>query len=151
MTTVPTAVAAINAGARTLYASSRVRLLSATVSGVLLAVTVLVCVQVRTDLRRSRFWIEMAQGQLQQAQRDLARARSDRATVLMMRNRRSMAAELPMILRKMPAAVPTRQIIATTDVWRIVPQQETGAGDAEDIVFPRTPAEEQSDAAHVGE
>ena len=151
MTTVPTAVAAINAGARTLCASSRVRLLGATVSGVLLAVTALVYVQVRTDLRRSQLWIELAHGQLQQAQRDLARARSDRAAVLMMRNRRSMAAELPMILRKMPAAVPMRQIIATTDVWRIMFQQETGAEDAEDIVFPRTPAEEQSDAAHVGE
>lgn len=151
MTTVPTAIAAINAGARTLCASSRVCLLSATVSGVLLAVSALVYVQVRTDLRRSQFWIELAQGQLQQARRDLARARSDRAAVLMMRNRRSMAAELPMILRKMPAAVPTRQIIATTDVWRIMFQQETGAEDAEDIVFPRTPAEEQSDAAHMGE
>lgn len=151
MTTVPTAVAAIDAGARTLYASSRVRLLSATMSGALLAVTVFVYVQVRTDLRRSQLWIELGHEQLQQAQRDLARARSDRAAVLMMRNRRSMAAELPMILRTMPAAVPTRQIIATTDVWRIVSQKETGAEDAEDIVFPRTPAEEQSDAAHVGE
>ena len=151
MTTVPTAIAVINAGARTLCARSRVRLLSATVSGVLLAVTGCVCVQVRTDLRRSQVWIELVHGQLQQAQRDLARARSDRAAVLLMRNRRSMAAELPMILRTMPAAVPTRQIIATTDVWRIVSQQETGAGDAADIVFPRTPAEEQSDAAHVGE
>jgi hypothetical protein len=112
---------------------------------------VVVCVQVRTDLRRNQFWIEMAQGQLQQAQRDLARARSDRAAVLMTRNRRSMAAELPTILRKMPTAVPTQQIIATTDVWRIVPRKETGARDPEDIVFPRTPAEEQSDAAQLGE
>ena len=59
-----------------------VGVLSAGVSGVLLAVTVLVCAQVRTDLRRSQFWIELAQGQLQQVQADLARARSDRAAVL---------------------------------------------------------------------
>jgi len=54
MTAAPTAVPEINAGVRTPRSDGFVRVLSAGVSGVMLAVTVLVCAQVRTDLRRSR-------------------------------------------------------------------------------------------------
>ena len=58
-----------------------------------------------------------------------------------------MAAELPAILRKIPAALPPQQIMATTDTWRIVRQQKPGATGPEEIVFPRTPTEERIDAA----
>ena len=94
MNAVTMAVPKINGSAQT-RAGGCVRVLSAGVSGAMLAVTVLVCAQVRTDLRRSRFWIALAQGQLQQAQDELARARSDRAVLLMRRRLHPMAAELP--------------------------------------------------------
>ena len=150
MTAAPTAVPEINAGVRTPRSDGFVRVLSAGVSGVMLAVTVLVCAQVRTDLRRSRLSIEMVQGQLRQVQCELAHARSDRAALLIAWNVRPMVAELPAILRKLPAALPTRQIIATADAWRIVRQKKTGATGPEDVVFPRTRAEERIDAAHMG-
>lgn len=133
-------------------AGGGVRVLSAAVSGVTLAVTVLMCAQVRTDLRRSRFWIEMAQGQLRQAQEELARARSDRAALLIRRHLRPMAAELPAILRMIPEGRAPQQIIATADAWRIVRQQESGASGPEDVIVSRTGTgtEEHVDAAHVG-
>jgi hypothetical protein len=139
----------IKASAQT-RARGCVRILSTGVSGVMLAVTVLVCAQVRTDLQRSRFWIEMAQGQLRQVQEDLAHARSDRAALLIHPHVRPMAAELPAILRKIPAAQTPQQIIATVDAWRIVRQPEQGATGPEEVVFPRTQAEEHIDAAHIG-
>jgi hypothetical protein len=143
------AVRKITASTRT-RAGSCMRILSAGVSGVMLAVTVLVCVQVRTELRRSRFWIEMAQGQLRQVQEELAHARSDRAALLIRRSLRPMAAELPAILRMMPAARAPQQIIATADAWRIVRQTEPGTMDREEVIFSRTRGEERVDAAHLG-
>ena len=148
MTAVTTAVRTMTVSAQT-HAGGWVRTLSVGVSGVLLAVTVLVCAQVRTDLRRSRFWIALAQGQLQQAQDELARARSDRAALLMRRRLHPMAAELPAILRQMPAARAPQQILATADAWRIMRQQEPGATGPEEVIFPRTQTEERIDAAHM--
>ncbi len=149
MNSVITTVPEIHVRPQTPRAGGCVRVLSAGVSGVLLAVTVLVYAQVRKDLRRSQFWIEMAQGQLRQVQGELAHARSNRAALLMSRHVRPMAAELPAILRKIPAARAPRQIIATADAWRIVRQQEPGATGPEEVVFPRTRAEEHVDAAHM--
>jgi hypothetical protein len=148
MNTATTAMRNLMASAQTLPGGG-VHILRVGVSGVLLAVTVLVCAQVRTDLRRSRFWIAMMQGQLQQVKDDLARARSDRAALLMRRYLHPMAAELPAILRKIPPVPSPQQIIATADTWRIVRQQEPGATGPEEIVFPRTQAEEHIDAAHM--
>lgn len=150
MTTGLTAGAALHGDARTRRSRRLVRRLGATVSGMLLAVTVVVCAQGRTDLRRSRSWLEMAHGQLRQAQGELAQARSDRTALLMTRTRRPMAAELPTILRQLPTARAPHLIIATVDAWRIVRQPQPGATDREDVVFPRAPAEEQSDAAYLG-
>ena len=72
MNPVITAVPEIHARVQTPRADGCVRVLSAGVSGVMLAVTVLVCAQVQTDLRRSRLSIEMVQGQLRQVQCELA-------------------------------------------------------------------------------
>lgn len=149
MNTATLAVRNITARVQT-RAGGGVRVLGAGVSGVALAVMVLVCAQVRTDLRRSRFWIDMAQGQLQQAQEELALARSDRAALLIRRRLRPMAAELPAILRTIPAGQPPQHIIATADAWRIVRQQESSASGPEDVIVSRTGAEEQVDAAHMG-
>lgn len=128
---------------------SWVRVLSAGVSGVTLAVTVLVYAQIRTDLRRSQFWIAMAQGQLRQAQEELARARSDRAALLIRQHLRPMAAELPAILRRIPEGRAPEQIIATADTWRIVRRKEPDTGGPEDVIVPRTQAEERVDATHL--
>jgi hypothetical protein len=120
------------------------------VSSVLLAVTVLVWIHVRTDLHRSRAWIAIAQGQLRQAQADLAQARSDRAALLIRRTLRPMARELPAILRRIPAARVPQEMIATADTWRIVRQQPPDATGPEEMVFPRTRVEERIDAARLG-
>jgi len=151
MTAAPTAVPEINAGVQTPRSDGFVRVLSAGVSGVMLAVTVLVCAQVRTDLRRSRLSIEMAQGQLRRVQRELAHARSDRAALLIARTVRPMAAELPAILRQIPAALPTRQIIATADAWRVLRGATTDGAVTEDLLFPRATAGEGRDHGRVAE
>ena len=148
MKTATRAVPTLTASAET-CAGSFVRALSVGVSSVLLAVTVLVWAQVRTDLRRSHVWIDLAQGQLRQVQEELAHARSDRAALLIRLHVRPMAAELPAILQSIPAAPVPQQMIATADAWRIVRQQEPGATGPEEIVFPRTRAEERIDAVQL--
>jgi type II secretory pathway pseudopilin PulG len=151
MTTVSTTVREIHDGTETVRVRGVVRVLSVGVSSIMLMVTLLVWTQGRTDLQRNQSWIEMAQGQLRQVQGEVARAQSDRTATLITRNRRTMAAELPVILRKIPTDVPTQQIIATADVWRIVHQKTSGTTGTEDLVFPRPSVGEQSDAAYLGE
>jgi hypothetical protein len=151
MTTVSTTVREIHDGTETVRVRGFVRVLSVGVSSVMLMVTVLVWTQGRTDLQRSQSWIEMAQGQLRQVQREVARAQSDHTATLITQNRRTMTAELPMILRKIPTDVPTQHIIATADAWRIVRQKTSGVTGTEDLVFPRLSVGEQSDAAYLGE
>ncbi len=148
MTAMTTAVRHMTVSAQT-HTGGGVHILSVGVSGVLLAVTMLVCAQVRTDLRRSRCWIALAQGQLRQVQAELINARSDRAALLLRQHLHPMAAELPAILRKIPAVLPPQQIIATTDTWRIVRQQEPGETGPAEIIVPRTGTEERIDAAHM--
>lgn len=142
------AVRKITASAQT-GASGGMRILSAGVSGVMLAVTVLVCAQVQTDLRRSQFWIAMAQGQLRQAQEELARARSDRAALLIRQHLRPMATELPAILRTIPEGRTPEQIIATADTWRIVRRKEPDMSGPQDVIVPRPRGKERVDAAHL--
>jgi hypothetical protein len=91
----------------------------------------------------------MAQGQLRQAQEELARARSDRAALLIRQHLRPMAAELPAIVRKIPEGRAPAQIIATADTWRIVRRKEPDTSGPEDVIVPRTPAEERVDVAHL--
>jgi hypothetical protein len=151
MTAASTAVPEMNAGTRTPRTDRWVRVLSAGVSGVMLAVTVLVCAQVRTDLRRSRLSLEMAQGQLQRVQRELAHARSDRAALLIARTVRPMAVELPMILRQIPPTPPTRHIVATADTWRVLRGVTTDGAVTEDLLFPRATAGAGPDHGRVDE
>ena len=151
MTTVSTTVRENHDGTETVRVRGFVRVLSVGVSSVMLMVTLLVWTQGRTDLQRSQSWIEMAQGQLRQVQGEVARAQSDRTATLITRNRRTMTAELPVILRQIPTDVPTQHIIATVDAWRIVYQKTAGTTGTEDLVFPRPLVGEQSDAAYLGE
>ena len=151
MTTVSTTVRENHDGTETVRVRGFVRVLSVGVSSVMLMVTLLVWTQGRTDLQRSQSWIEMAQGQLRQVQGEVARAQSDRTATLITRNRRTMTAELPVILRQILTDVPTQHIIATADAWRIVYQKTAGTTGTEDLVFPRPLVGEQSDAADLGE